>query len=154
MIDTPKIVKSAGQLTAMVHLTVPRSEIQNVMGPGLSEVQAAVAAQGIAVIGPWFTHHLKMDPKAFDFEICLPVKTPVSATGRVQPGRMPARRVVRTVFHGSYEGLAGAWGELMSWIKSEGLTPAEDLYEIYTEGPEASSDPSAWRTELNRPLME
>jgi effector-binding domain-containing protein len=154
MIDTPKIVKSAEQLTAVVHLTVPRSEIQKVMGPGLSEVQAAVAAQGIAVTGPWFTHHLRMDPKVFDFEICLPVKKQVSATGRVRPGRMPARREVRTVFHGDYEGLAVAWGELMSWIESEGLTPAEDLYEIYTKGPEAGSDPSAWRTELNQPLKE
>jgi hypothetical protein len=30
---------------------------------------AAVAAQGIAPAGPWFTHHLRMDPATFDFEI-------------------------------------------------------------------------------------
>jgi hypothetical protein len=46
MLDTPQITRTAGQLTACLHLTVPRAEIQNVMGPGIGEVMAAVAAQG------------------------------------------------------------------------------------------------------------
>ncbi len=45
MIDKPKIVETSEQFTALIHLTVPRAEIQNVMGPGLAEVKAAVAAQ-------------------------------------------------------------------------------------------------------------
>ena len=86
MIDTPRITQTREQLTAMVHVTVPRADIQKVMGPGIDEVKAVVAAQGVATVGPWLTHHLKMDPKVFDFEICVPVKSPVSATGRVKPG--------------------------------------------------------------------
>ena len=120
MIDTPKVTQTTAQLTAMIHLTVPRAEIQKVMGPGLDEVKAAVAAQGIAVTGPWLTHHLKMDPKVFDFEICVPVASPVSATGRVKPGKLPASKVARTVYHGGYEGLGEAWGELGKWIKAQG----------------------------------
>jgi hypothetical protein len=42
----------------------------------------------------------------------------------------------------------------MDWIKTEGHMPAQDLWEIYAAGPETSSDPTAWRTELNRPLWE
>lgn len=152
MIDTPKIVQAPAQHTAMIHLTVPRAEIQKVMGPGLTEVKAAVAAQGIAAAGPWFTHHLKMDPKIFDFEICVPVASLVSAAGRVKPGKLPASKVVRTIYHGSYEGLAEAWGELGAWIKAKGFKPAEDLWERYVSGPESSPDPSTWQTELNRPL--
>ena len=87
MLDTPEITQSTAQPIAFIHLTVPRAEIQNVMGPGLSEVMAAVAAQGISPAGPWFTHHLRMDPDTFDFEICVPVTTPVAAAGRVQAGQ-------------------------------------------------------------------
>jgi effector-binding domain-containing protein len=152
MIDTPQITTTTAQLTAMIHLTIPRSEIQKVMGPGLQELQAALDAQGITVIGPWFTHHLRMDPKVFDFEICLPVASPVTAVGRVKPGRMPAARVAWTVYHGGYEGLGAAWGELNGWIEDKGLTPAEDLWEVYAVGPEAGPDPAQWRTELKRPL--
>ena len=154
MLDEPQIIQTAAQLTAVIHLTIPRKEIQNVMGPGICELMAAVAAQGIAVVGPWFTHHLRMDPDIFDFEICVPVTTPVAAVGRVKPGQLPAARVARTTYCGPYEGLPAAWGEFMAWITAEGLTPRPDLWECYVAGPESNPDPATWRTELNRPLTD
>src|SRR5207247_1613712 len=105
MLDKPQIVQIDAQQTAFIHLTVPRAEIRNVMGPGLAEVRAALAAQGIAPAGPWFTHHLRMDPEVFDFEICVPVTAPVTAVGRVRSGRLRAATVAQTVYHGPYEGL-------------------------------------------------
>jgi len=152
MIDTPHITQTAAQQTAIIRLTVPRDEIQNVMGPGLSELMAAIAAQGIAPAGPWFTHHLRMDPDTFDFEIGIPVTAPVTAAGRMKAGQLPATTVARTVFHGNYEGLGAAWGEFGAWIAAEGHTPGADLWECYVAGPESNPDPATWRTELNRPL--
>ena len=154
MIDTPRITRTDAQPTAMIHLTVAREEMRHVMGPGIGEVMAAVAAQGVGPAGPWFTHHLKMDPGTFDFEICVPVTAPVVATGRVKPGVLPAaEKVARTVYHGPYEGLAAAWGEFEAWIAANGHAAAPDLWESYVAGPESSADPAAWRTELNRPLL-
>ena len=152
MIDTPHITQTAVQQAAIIRLTIPREEIRNVMGPGLSEVMATIAAQGVAPAGPWFTHHLRMDPDTFDFEIGVPVTAPVTAAGRVQPGQLLATRVARTVFHGEYEGLGAAWGEFDAWIAAEGHTPGADLWECYVAGPESNPDPATWRTELNRPL--
>ncbi len=103
--------------------------------------------------GPWFTHHLRMDPDVFDFEICLPVAAPVSAAGRVQPGLLPAATVARTVYRGPYEGLPSAWGEFDAWITAQDRTPAPDIWEVYVAGPESGPDPAGWRTELNRPLV-
>lgn len=154
MIDTPQITQTAGQLTAFIHLTVPRAEIRNVMGPSLNEVKAAIAAQGIAAAGPWFTHHLRMVPDIFDFEICIPVATPFATASRVEAGQWPATTVARTIFHGSYEGLGAAWGEFDAWIAARGYTPRPDLLERYVVGPEIVADPSGWRTELNRPLAD
>ncbi len=154
MLDTPQITHTIARLTAVIHVTVPRTEIQSVMGPGIRELLAAVAAQGIAPAGPWFTHHLRMDPATFDLEISVPVATPVAATGRVQPGLWPAMTVARTVYRGPYEGLGSAWGEFNAWIAAGGHKPAADLYECYVAGPESSSDPADWRTELGRPLVE
>lgn len=154
MIDTPEITQTAAQLAAVIRLTIPREEIRNVMGPGMGELMAAVAAQGIAPAGPLFSHHLRMDPNIFDFEIGVPVTSPVAAAGRVQPGELPATKVARTVYHGPYEGLGDAWGEFSAWIAAEGHTPAPDLWECYVSGPESSPDPANWRTELNRPLTD
>jgi len=154
MIDVPQITKSTAQLTAVIRLTVPRAEIRKVMGPGIKELMATIAAQGIAQAGPWFTYHRRMDPAVFDFEISFPVATPVKAAGRVQPSQLPARTVARTIYHGPYEGLVAAWGEFEAWIKANGHKTAPDHWECYVAGPESSPDPANWRTELNHPLLD
>ena len=153
MFEKPRLVQTAAQPTAVIRLTVPRSEIREVMGPGHRELMAAIVAQGVAATGPWFTHHLRVPAETFDFEIGVPVATPVGAAGRVRPGELRAATVARSVYRGPYEGLAGAWGELMAWVEAQGHTPAPDLWECYAAGPESSADPNAWRTELNRPLV-
>jgi effector-binding domain-containing protein len=154
MIESPQIVQTSSQLSAIIPITVPRSDIMSVMGPGISEVMAAVQAQGIGPAGVWFTHHLRMEPEIFDYEICVPVRAPVKPTGRVLPGEWPAMKVIRTVYHGPYEGLGEAWGEFMAWIESQGLKTTGDLWERYLVGPEVGPDGSLYRTELNRPLAE
>jgi effector-binding domain-containing protein len=152
-LDSPQVAQTAAQPAAVIRLTIPRAEIRKVMGPGLHEIMAAIAAQGVAPAGPWYTHHLRMDPEIFDFEIGVPVAAPVAAAGRVKPGGLPATRVARTTYHGSYEGLAAAWGQFDAWVAAHGHTPATDLWECYVAGPESSPEPADWRTELYRPLI-
>ena len=152
MIDTPQITETAARQTAIIHVTVPRTEIQKVMGPGIQELMSTVAAQGVGLAGPWFTHHLRRPTDTFDLEISVPVTAPVAPAGRVEPSEWPAMKVVRTVYRGPYEGLGAAWGEFDAWIKANGHKPAADLWEIYVTGPESGSDPAEWRTELNWPL--
>ncbi len=153
MIEIPQILRTGAQLAAVIRLIIPREEIRTVMGPGIGELMAAIAAQGIAPAGPVFSHHFRMDPRVFDFEVGVPVARPVSPAGRVKPGELPAARVARTVYRGPYEGLGEAWGEFSAWLQANGHTPAPNLWERYVAGPESNPDPSTWRTELNRPLL-
>lgn len=154
MLDTPVIAQTKEQSTAVIRLTVPRSEIQQVMGPAIAEVMQVIAAQGVAAAGPVFSHHFSMDPMAFDFEVGVPVAAPVSPAGRVKPGSLPATTVARTIYRGPYDGLGPAWGAFGRWIAAHGHKPAPDLWERYVTGPESGGDPSTWRTELNRPLQQ
>ncbi|HEY6897580.1 MAG TPA: GyrI-like domain-containing protein, partial [Rhodocyclaceae bacterium] len=153
MLTKPEIIETAEQLTAVIHLTVPRSEIQAVMGPAIAEVLAAIAAQGLAPAGPCFSFHWRRPTATtFDFEVGFPVGKTITPTGRVKPGKLAAGKVVRTVYGGGYEGLGAAWGEFCAWIEAEGLAVQESLWECYVAGPESSADPATWRTELNQPL--
>lgn len=153
MIETPQVIEAPAQLVALIHIETPRSTMQQVMGPGIREAMAAVQAQGVGPVGPWFAHHLKMTPEAFDFEICVPVSAPVTAVGRVKPGQRPTLRLVRTLYHGPYEGLGGAWHEFTRWTEANGYKTAGDLYECYIVGPESGPDSADWRTELSRPVI-
>jgi uncharacterized protein YndB with AHSA1/START domain/effector-binding domain-containing protein len=153
-LDGPQVLFTAARPIATLHFTVPQAEIRKVMGPGLQELTAAVAAQGAAVTGPWFTHHLRTDPAVFDFEIGVPVSAPVFPAGRMKPGEWPATKMARTVHRGGYERLGEAWGAFNGWVRAQGLIPAGDLWERYVAGPESGQDPSMFRTELNRPLKD
>ena len=154
MISTPEIVQTTAQLTAVIPIVVAREEIRNVMGPGIQELLATLAAQHLTPAGPWFTRHRRRPTETFDFEISFPVSAPVTAAGRVQPGERPAMKVVRTIYQGGYEGLGEAWGEFLDWIEGQGLKTTEELWECYLSGPESSPDPATFRTQLNRPLLD
>ena len=154
MIDSPKILQTEKQLTAAIRLTIPRNEMQHVMGPGIGELMATVAVQGKTPAGPWFTRHFRMTPEQFDIEICVPIGEPIVPTGRVVNSFLPASKVARTIYHGPFEGLGSAWGEFGEWIENEGHMPEEWLWETYLTDPSVNPDPSSWQTELTRPLVK
>ena len=152
MLTAPEITTTNVEEAAVIRLTVPHSEMRKVFGPAVGELMAALAAQGVKPVGAVFAHHLKMSPDTFDFELGVRVSAPVQAAGRVKPGQLPAVKVARTVYSGPYEGLPSAWGEFNKWMKANGHEQAENLWEVYSVGPQSSPDPANWRTELNRPL--
>jgi effector-binding domain-containing protein len=152
MIEPPRIVQTTAIPIACIHFTIPRAEMMKVMGPGIGELMSTLAAQGISPGGPVLCHHLKMSPATFDFELGVPVGRPVTPSGRVKPGQLPATTVARTVYHGPYQGLPGAWGEFEAWIAAQGRISGPSLWEVYLTDPQQNPDPATWRTELNRPL--
>jgi effector-binding domain-containing protein len=153
MLDAPHVTQSEAQPAAVLRLAVPRAEMRQAMGDGIAELMATLAAQGVAPAGAMYAHHFRMDPDVFDFAIGIPVATPIVPAGRVTMGELPAARVARAIYRGSYEGLGAAWGEFGAWIAAGGHAPAPGLWERYLRGPESSTDPMQWETELNRPLV-
>jgi effector-binding domain-containing protein len=154
VIEPLRVIQTTPQLTAFIPIKVPREDIHKVMGPGLAELKAAVAAQSIAVVGPWFTHHVRNPGEVFDFEICLPVAAAIAPANRMKPGQWQAMKVAQTTYHGGYEGLGAAWSKFIETIKAAEHKIADGLYESYAVGPEASADPNTWRTVLSKPLLE
>lgn len=152
MIDSPVKVSTEKQATAAIRLAMPRADIQKFMDPAIQELFAALAAQGIAPAGPLSSYHFRIDPAFFDFEICIPVAKPVQAVGRVINSELPAATVMRTHYHGPYEGLGTAWGEFHATIGVESGCESGGLWESYVKGPESSPDPAQWITQLNQPL--
>lgn len=153
MIDTPKIVQTNAQLTAVIHLTIPREDMPKHFGPAMHELLAVLSAQGIEPKSAAFANHLNMPPGQFNFELGFVVEDTVAATGRVKASQLPATKVARTTYHGPYEGLADAWGEFQTWIKAQGLKHDEGLWELYAVGPQSTDDPKGYQTELTRPLL-
>jgi effector-binding domain-containing protein len=153
MLEEPKIVQTSTINTAVIHFVIPRSELRSVMGPAHLELMQTLAAQGIALAGPWFTHHNRLVPNIFDFQLGVPVTSPVTPKGRVNPGQLPGTTVAKVVWVGGYEGLGAAWSKFGKWIAANGHKPGPNFWESYVVGPELDRAPMNWRTELNRPII-
>ncbi|HEX6592690.1 MAG TPA: GyrI-like domain-containing protein [Moraxellaceae bacterium] len=151
-IDTPALLQSDRQQTASIRLQMPRADIQKEMGPAIQELMATIAAQGVVPAGPLISHHFRIDPAVFDFEVSIPVNLPVQASGRVVPSELPAALVARTNYRGPYEKLGDAWCEFQQWIKAQGHETAGGPWERYLKGPESGADAAQWLTELNQPI--
>jgi len=93
MLATPQILETSAQQAAVIHLTIPRSEMMSVFGPAIGELMSTLAVQGIEPVGAVFAHHLRMSPGVFDFELGVKVSGPVKAAGRVKPGQLPAAKI-------------------------------------------------------------
>lgn len=152
MIDTPRILDTPAQAIAVLPITCTWAQMQQVMDPAIRELFSALQAQGIQPQGRWFTHHLRAPTQTLEFHVGVAVDRPVTAVGRVQPGQRPALKVARTVYHGGYEGLGGAWPQLHAWIQAQGLQGAAEFWETYLVDPALSPDPSQWQTQLEKPL--
>ncbi|MGZ5029963.1 MAG: GyrI-like domain-containing protein [Methylobacter sp.] len=154
MLETPQIVQTDEQLTAVIHLAVSRAEISHIMGPAIDELISTLTAQDARPAGPCFSFHWKRPSDVFDFEVGFPVDKPITPAGRVKMSKLPAAKIARTTYRGGYEGLASAWGEFCVWLESEGLNTQDSLWERYIVGPASTPALDQWRTELNRPLAE
>ncbi|WP_146618058.1 GyrI-like domain-containing protein [Lujinxingia litoralis] len=155
MLDAKEIISTRAKPSAVIRMTIAREMMPELFGPALEEIFDQLRTQGVISSGPAYAYHLRMDPEVFDFEAGVTVASPVTPAGRVEAGELPAHsQVARATYTGPYEGLGPAWGEFDGWVKEEGHTPEESLWEVYISGPESSTDPSTWRTDLYRPLKD
>ena len=153
MIAPLSIVETEDQPSAVIHITIPRDQIQEVMHPAMMEVIEAVSTQGIGPAGPIFAYHWNMTPGVFNFKVGVPISGQLKPVGRVMAFSLPATKAVRTVYSGPYEGLGDAWETFTDQVEAAGHKTGTYLWECYLSGPESSPDPADWRTELNRPLV-
>jgi len=149
MSEELEIHESPAQPAAVIHLTIPRTEMQAAFPEAIHEILETLETQGMAPAGPPYARHFRFEPETFDFEVGFPTDGSVKPGGRVEAGELPAARVVRTIHQGAYEGLPAAWETFQTRIEAQELPVEKEFRERYVVGPEAGPDPKNWRTELS-----
>lgn len=149
MVLTPiELTELPEMQVAAVRLLIPRARIGEVMGPAIGAIFRTLAQQSVRAIGPVCTHHFRIDPLVFDFEVAVPVNAAITQDVDVQPSIIPAFRIARTIYSGPYEGLGAAWQQFESQLDSMHLIRRPNLIERYLRGPESELPPTEWMTEL------
>ncbi len=149
MITTPEIITTTEVPVATIHLVIPGKDMPNYMDAAIQEIIQVLADQGLQPVGPMFSYHHRRPSDTFDFEIGFPVAKAITESGRVKNGKLPAERVVRSMYQGPYEGLSQAWPKLQDWVRKQGLPETGRFFERYLNNPDEVKDPKDYRTELN-----
>ena len=149
MITSPEVTTTTEQLAATIHLVISGHDMPKYMDPAIKEIIQVLADQGMQPAGPMFSYHHRRPSDTFDFEIGFPVSRAIKPEGRVINSKLPAVKVVRSVYQGPYEGLAQAWPALQEWVRDNGQGETGRFWERYLNNPDEVKSPSEYRTELN-----
>lgn len=158
-LTTPEAVTQAARPYVAIGATVTMESIGDVVPALLGEVMAW-AEDHAAPAGPPFVRYLVIDmDRALVLEVGVPVHEPVrDATGRIEPGLLPAGRYLRATHTGPFDLLVEATGRFLDWAAEHDLTfDAWDTdegqawaarLEHYPTDPVAEPDPARWETVL------
>lgn len=149
MITSPEVITTQEVATAAIHLVISCQDMPTHMDPAIQELIETITGQRIPITGPLFSFHHRRPGETFDFEIGFPVPKTIKEEGRVKNSKLPAVKVVRSVYQGPYEGLAQAWSALQIWVREHGHGETGIFWESYLNNPNEVKDPKDYRTELN-----
>ncbi len=153
LITSPTVLPTEPVTVARLRLHVPRNGMVEHLPSALEELFRTLVAQNVTPIGPWFAHHIELPTDHFHFDACVPVPSPITPTGRVEPGTIPAMTIARTLYRGPYTHLPQAWAEFRAWTAAQHLPIAPEIIERYVVNPSTTLDPDQLQTELVWPLL-
>lgn len=149
IITPPEVITTKEVITATIPLVIPCQDMGAYMDPAIQEVIKVISGQGAQIAGPMFSFHKRRPSDSFDFEIGFPVSGAIKEEGRVINSKLPAVKVVRSVYQGPYDGLGTAWGEVQKWVRGQQLPESGKFWESYLNNPDEVENPKDYRTELN-----
>jgi effector-binding domain-containing protein len=155
----PRIEERAARHYAGIQATVPMGGVSAAVDEAFPELFGWLARTGTAPAAPPFIRFLVIDMEALlQLELGVPVAAPMTGSGRIRPGVLPAGRYVVLRHTGPYDGLIDANAALQQWAHDHGLefdvrdTPEGSAwgsrFEEYITDPSGEPDPSKWETDV------
>ena len=145
------------QVPEMTILTIRQSVDEagfpGFLGAAFPELFTHTGSHGVIVTGHPFVIYHAFGPDAIDAEVCVPVAGPAPEAGRITARTLPAATVVRTLHVGPYDELGQAYAALEAWAGDHGFAAAGPHRERYLNGPDATSSPADYRTEIDMPVI-
>ena len=148
----PELVTIPLTATAVVRDVVPMAALRDFFDGSFRDLDRVLSAQGVAVAGPAFGRFRGPIGATVDVEVGFATDRTVQPNGAVVAGSLPGGRVARLVHAGAFDRLGSSWERLRTWIEGQGLSAADDRWEVYLTQPSPAADPSTLRTELNWPI--
>jgi effector-binding domain-containing protein len=128
-------------------------EMPGFIGSAFDRLFGWLGQSGIEPSGPPFAIYHDFGAEDIDAEVCVPVGAVLSVPEGMISRVAPATTVARTVHVGPYDELEAAYEAVSGWVERQGRTVAGPIQERYLDGPGDATMPSAYRTEIELPIV-
>jgi effector-binding domain-containing protein len=143
------------EYVAYLHTTGPISGIRDM----LMRLYAALDQAGIAPAGPPMARYFdeEFKPEKTEYEVCVPI-TPAddgSVPDRIGEARtdvIPAHQAMVVEHRGPYDAIHLGYEAIGEELNTIGYAVAGPATEVYLTGPESTSDPAEYVTEIRLPV--
>jgi effector-binding domain-containing protein len=139
------LVTVPGQPTAAIKGEVPYSRMREAHMSARAKLVAAMPTLGAGKTGLFVTRTGMPSATGLYMEIGVEVEHTFAPAGDIEPSELPAGQAARYQLMGSFAQLPQAWPFLISWVQSQGLTPAGINWELYGA---TAADPAFQETNL------
>lgn len=139
---------------AVVHELVPIADLPAFFERAFHAVAVALAAEGIAPIGPPFGLYRGMPGLEVDIAAGFPIEAPFRPYGKVLPDELPGGRAVVAIHEGPFDTMERTYALMQSWMAEHELFPDQLMWESYLTDPSTEPDPAKWRTEIVWPIAQ
>lgn len=146
-IRNPEITTIEPRPTAVVIGTMKMAELGNFFDSSYHRVAEALQRQGVTPHEA-FGFYPRMPTDSIEVEVGFTTSEPISPDGDVVASQLPGGEIVHATYVGAYEGLSGAYGELIEWLQAQGRQPGPAMWEVYVTEPTPDADPNSMVTEV------
>lgn len=147
--------KMPAQTVVSIRETIPNyGEVGKLIG----EVFGFLGQHGIQPAGAPFTvwHDHDFRETEVDAEVAVQIAAAISpvlsGNGRVKISLLPAVEMACVIHQGSYDDFGLAYSALAEWIEANGYRITGSNREIYLSGPESTTNPAEYVTEIQFPV--
>lgn len=159
MSHEPEIQTRAAQHYVAIPVSVSMNSLAAAIDESFPPLFGWLVGQGLVPGGPPFVRYLIIDMAGeLRVDLGVPVAAPIAASGRVQPGTLPAGRYVVLRHTGPYDRLVASNAALQRWARERGIefdtkeTADGSVWrgraEHYLTDPRQEPDPAKWETDV------
>lgn len=157
-INIDGVIQHGGGYYMYTTTATKTSQVNQQMQKMISDVRTYMEENNIEISGKPFTLFNERDENAgtaiFSAGIFTPSQVVTPNNSRVLNGNLPNQKVLRATLKGNYKNLPDAWNTAYDYIEENSLelNEEEDVFEVYITGPENSSNPAEWVTQIHFPI--
>lgn len=134
-----------------VRAKVALADLPAFFGSAFHDLAEVARQAGAEPSGMPFARYHSVPPAAVDVEAIMPVRRPVSPSGRVHAVELPGGSALQLRHLGPYDDLHTAYAELTRAMVERGLQPTDVPREVYLTDPQGVPDSSKWETLVIQP---